>query len=335
MANSGSRTRKWRLVLFGLLVLIPIVMITIVLMSSLDPEVSLNVSSVPDVTERLRQTTESPTPVIHYFDGERAYADVITQVDFGPRIPGSEGHARIIEWISAELTDAGWLVDLQNASLMDQPIVNVVGKRAETIERGRPWIIIGAHYDTRIYADHDPDPDNHRLPVPGANDGASGVAVLLELARSLPVDLHPQVWLVFFDAEDNGRIPGWDWILGSRAFVGLLNDHPDAAVIVDMIGDKDLNIHYEKNSDPELSRILWEQAHLLGYDWAFIQEPRYRILDDHIPFLEAGIPAVDIIDFDYPYWHTVEDTPDKVSPDSLMAVGDTLWHWLQSESLLE
>jgi hypothetical protein len=137
-----------------------------------------------------------------------------------------------------------------------------------------------------------------------------------------------QVWLVFFDAEDQGRIEGWDWILGSRAFAESLQGTPDSVIIVDMIGDADLNIYYERNSDAELSQAIFETAHELGYADQFIQEEKYSILDDHTPFLELDIPAVDLIDFDYPYWHTTADTADKVSSESLSAVGVTLRHWI-------
>ncbi|HNB50760.1 MAG TPA: M28 family peptidase, partial [Anaerolineales bacterium] len=170
-------------------------------------------------------------------------------------------------------------------------------------------------------------------PVPGANDGASGVAVLLELARVLPPDLDKNVWLVFFDAEDDGRIEGKEWIMGSTFFVEQLTADktaplPDAAVIVDMIGDADLNVYLEMNSDLALSEEIWGVAASLGYAEAIIPDPRYRMLDDHIPFKNAGIPVVDMIDFDYPYWHTVADTADKVSPQSLKIIGDTLLKWL-------
>jgi Zn-dependent M28 family amino/carboxypeptidase len=167
--------------------------------------------------------------------------------------------------------------------------------------------------------------------VPGANDGASGVAVLLELARVLPDDTVP-VWLVFFDAEDNGRIPGWDWILGSREFVRNNPLQPQAVVIVDMIGDADLNIYKERNSNPELTEEILSVAKSLGYENVFLPEYKFSMLDDHTPFLEAGIPAVDIIDFDYPYWHTVQDTPDKVSAESLQAVGETVQAWVMGRS---
>jgi Zn-dependent M28 family amino/carboxypeptidase len=264
-----------------------------------------------------------PEPVPASFDGQRAYTDVQTQVAFGPRIPGSEGHAKIQAWMREELVKAGWQVEAQESEALGHPIQNIVAKRGDE----SPQIIIGAHYDTRMFADNDPDPANHSLPVPGANDGASGVAVLLELARTLPQDTVP-VWLVFFDAEDNGRIDGWDWILGSTEFVKNNPLQPQAVVIVDMIGDADLNIYKEKNSNAELTDEIWEIARELGYESVFIPEYKYSILDDHTPFLRAGIPAIDIIDFDYPYWHTLQDVPENVSAASLKAVGETLHTWV-------
>lgn len=265
----------------------------------------------------LRQTDSAS------FNSERAYADVLTQVAMGSRSSGTTGHAQIREWLQTELESAGWIVEIHQTQRMGQDIYNIIAKRSDE----SPQIILGAHYDTRLFADNDPNPENHIQPTLGANDGASGVAVLLELARTLPEDTVP-VWLVFFDAEDNGRIEGWDWILGSRAFVDEIEMNPQAVVVVDMIGDIDLNIHLEKNSDKTLSAEIWSMAESLGYGDVFINTEKYSMLDDHTPFLENGIPAVDIIDFDYPYWHTIADTPDKVSPQSLMAVGDTLWHWV-------
>jgi Zn-dependent M28 family amino/carboxypeptidase len=261
------------------------------------------------------------------FDGQRAYADVQTQVAFGARLPGSEGHAQVQEWIGAELVKAGWTVEVQESEALGHPIRNIVAKRSDE----PPQILIGAHYDSRMFADNDPDPAQHTSFVPGANDGASGVAVLLELARSLPNETVP-VWLVFFDAEDNGRIEGWDWILGSREFVKNNPIQPRAAIIVDMIGDADLNIYKERNSNPDLTDEIWAVAKELGHESKFIPEYKHSMLDDHTPFLEAGIPAVDIIDFDYPYWHTVQDTPDKVSAESLQAVGETVRAWVMQQS---
>jgi glutaminyl-peptide cyclotransferase len=262
------------------------------------------------------------------FDGQAAYELVAIQLSFGPRIPNSEGHARIVEWIQDELDAHGWQLQVQETEMMDIPVINITGRR-DSGEPGKlkPWVIIGAHYDTRIHADHDPDPKKRTHPVPGANDGGSGVAVLLELARVLPEDLPADVWLVFFDAEDNGGIDDLDWIMGSRAFAAELKGRPQAVIIVDMIGDADLNIYKERFSTGWLSESIWDTAAQLGYS-QFIPEIKYSIIDDHIPFLEAGIPAVDIIDFDYPYWHTTHDTLDKVSAESLEAVGRTLHNWL-------
>jgi Zn-dependent M28 family amino/carboxypeptidase len=263
-------------------------------------------------------------PQSQKFDGQRAFADLEKQVSFGPRIPGSEAHSQTVDYIREVLEENNWQAEVQETTMMNQPVRNVVGKRGE----GTPWIILGAHYDSRLKADRDPDPQKGEQPVPGANDGASGVAVLLELARVIPKNLSGQVWLVFFDVEDNGRIPGWDWILGSRAFVRDLEGKPDAAVIVDMIGDADLTIYEELNSDPDLRREIWDVAASLGYSKEFIAQPKHSILDDHTPFLEAGIPAVDIIDIEYPYYHTTQDTPDKVSAASLQTVGDTVLEFL-------
>ena len=257
------------------------------------------------------------------FDSSRAYADVQTQVSFGPRIPGSQGHAQVEAWIRAELESAGWVVEIQETERMGHSIHNIIAKR----NNDAPQIILGAHYDTRMIADNDSDMSKRSEPVPGANDGASGVAVLLELARSLPDSTVP-VWLVFFDTEDNGRIAGWDWILGSRAFAEEIKIAPKAVVVVDMIGDADLNIYLERNSNVAIRTEIWSTAEKLGYSKQFINQEKYSMEDDHTPFLEAGIPAVDLIDFDYPYWHTTQDTPDKVSAESLHAVGDTLLNWV-------
>jgi Zn-dependent M28 family amino/carboxypeptidase len=271
------------------------------------------------------QPQAQPVPV--KFDGPRAYADVRAQVAFGSRVPGTAGHTRVREWIQQELLKAGWQAEVQTSEALGHPVENIVARRNDE----QPQIIVGAHYDTRMFADNDPDPGKHGNFVPGANDGASGVAVLLELARSLPQQTVP-VWLVFFDAEDNGRIEGWDWILGSREFVKNNPVKPRAAVVIDMIGDADLNIYKERNSNPDLTDAIWRVADELGYKNQFIPEYKYSMIDDHTPFLQAGIPAVDIIDFDYPYWHTVQDTTDKVSADSLQAVGDTLRAWIMQQS---
>lgn len=257
------------------------------------------------------------------FNADRAYQDVEYQLSLGPRIPGTSGHEQILDWMESELEAENWQVERQELRIDGKKVINLIASRGVGT-----YILLGAHYDTRILADHDPEPSLRDDPVPGANDGASGVAVLMELARTLPENLPVAIKLVFFDAEDNGGIGDWDWILGSRAFVRELVDKPSAAIIVDMIGDADLEVYYERNSDIALMEQIWQQARNLGYENIFIPEYKHSMLDDHTPFIEAGIPAVDLIDFDYPYWHTTSDTLDKVSPESLKSIGDTLTAWL-------
>lgn len=279
-------------------------------------------------------TNQANNKLVPKFDEINAFHHAKRQVSYGPRINGSDGHKKTREYIFQQLEKSSWEIESKIYRTEDHVIQNIVGKYGS----GEPLVILGAHYDTRLLSDRDQNIENISTPVPGANDGASGVAVLLELARILPETVSDngvfgnsnikQVWLVFFDAEDNGNIPGWDWILGSNSFVENLNNTPEAVIILDMIGDANLKIYQEINSDPIINQEIWETADKLGYGEVFIPLSKYRILDDHIPFLEAGIQAVDIIDFEYPYWHTTEDTIDKISPESLKIVGDTVLTWL-------
>ncbi len=260
------------------------------------------------------------------FSGESAYKFLLEQTKYGPRTPGSLSHQLTRKLIADTLNELGWSVETPSDMYGGHEIHNIIARRGKS----GPITLIGAHYDSRFFATEDPDPQSRSLPVPGANDGASGVAVLLELARTLPENPNGQIWLVFFDAEDQGHIEGWDWILGSHVFVQNLTIKPARVLILDMIGDANLNIYQEKGSDSILSNQVWKAAAELGYANNFINEPKFTILDDHIPFIEAGIPAADIIDIDYPWWHTTSDTPDKVSPASLEIVGRTITHWLES-----
>lgn len=257
------------------------------------------------------------------FNALRAYGDIAYQVDLGPRTMGSTAHAQVADWITNELEAQHWKVDVQETIISGVEIKNIIAKRGE----GAPWVIIGSHYDSRYIADEDPILANRTLPVMGANDGASTVAILLELGRVLPKNMNKQVWLVFFDNEDNGNASGSGWSIGSRYFVSQLQQKPDSVVILDMLGDRDLNIYMEGNSNRSLNNQIWEVANELGY-YQFIPKYKYYIIDDHTPFVEAGIKAADVIDIGYPYWHTTNDTLDKISPDSLQAVGDTILKWL-------
>ncbi len=262
------------------------------------------------------------------FNGQNAYQHVLVQTSFGPRTPGSEAHAKTIAYIRKELEQHGWEVQV-----IEQEINHLIAKNILATRPGEtPAILLMAHYDSRFHADNDPNPENHLLPVLGANDGASGVAVLLELGRVIPQGSVP-IGLLFIDLEDNGNMEGWDWILGSTAFVRDMNFEPEAVILLDMIGDADLNIYQESLSDDALTQSIWKKAAELGYENYFIPQEKYAMVDDHIPFIQRGIRAVDLIDFDYPYWHTTHDTPDKVSAESLQVVGHTLVEWLKSYRL--
>ncbi len=255
------------------------------------------------------------------FSGDQAYAHVLEQCALGPRPPGSPANRAAGDAIIAHLRQWDWAVEAQEFTYRDTPVRNIIGRAGSG-----PVVIVGAHYDTRRAADME-DPTR---PVLGANDGASGTAVLMELARTLDKDrLRYEVWLAFFDAEDNGNLDGWEWCVGSTYMAEHLTVQPKAVVVVDMVGDADQQFYFEHNSDPALLQELWQIAAALGYGDTFIPEYRWTVYDDHVPFARRGIPAADIIDFDYPYWHTTRDTPDKVSPQSLERVGQVLEVWLE------
>lgn len=259
------------------------------------------------------------------FSGDEAYAWVTRQCEIGYRIPGTEAHRQAGDLIVSTLEQLGWEVQTQEFPYMGVTVRNILAWKGSG-----PAVLLGAHYDTRPQADRE-DP---AVPVMGANDGASGVAVLLELARVLDTETSgKQVYLAFFDAEDSGNLDGWDWIVGATYMAanwGNSGEAPlQAMILIDMVGDADLQAYYENNSDATLSAEIWEVAESLGYGEQFIKEVRHSLIDDHIPFVRLGVPSIDIIDFDYPYWHTTQDTPDKVSASSLAAVGRTLEDWLE------
>jgi Zn-dependent M28 family amino/carboxypeptidase len=282
--------------------------------------------------------TATPAPKI--FDGNHAYQVYLNdQMKMGARPAGSAADRATGDYIAAQLKASGWNVVTQEFQYRGVPIRNIYA----TIAAGRgPLVILGAHYDTRPRADQ--DAANPTAPVPGANDGASGVAVLLELARMLDVSkLKNEVWLAFFDAEDNGELNAcdllqkqpcdptrWAWSVGADYFAEHLPAKPEYVVIVDMIGDADQNIFFEASSDQPLQEELWGIAARLGYEKQFIPQIKWNMEDDHTPFLRRGIRAIDLIDFDYPHWHTTQDTADKVSGASLERVGRVLQTWLQA-----
>lgn len=291
-------------------------------------EVGTPVPAAPTGETGISSTPAPTSTVTGGFDGERALADVFYQDGLGPRVPYTPAHAEFVTWAQEQLADAGWTTNKQHFVASGLEGDNITARRLK--DAGKPVILVGAHYDSRSRADRDPDPDKRAEPVPGANDGASGVAVLLELARVLPEDLNVDVWLVLFDLEDQGSIGDWDWSMGAQAYVEALKFTPLAMVLVDMVGDPDLNIYREMNSTKQLKDEIWDVAASLGHT-EFINQEKHAITDDHIPFLNFGIPAVDIIDIDYTYWHTTQDTADKVSADSLQIVGEVVMAWLMSK----
>jgi len=258
------------------------------------------------------------------FDGQRAYQYALDQCAIGPRPPGSEAGLVTGDYIITTLEEWGWEVETQEFEYEGVALRNIIGKLGQG-----PVVILGAHYDTRPVADQ--DGDHSMEPIIGGNDGASGVAVLLELAAVLSEDrLTNEVWLAFFDAEDSGRLQGWPWCVGSSYMAGQLTVEPAYVIVVDMVGDREQELYYEGNSDVNLREKLWAIAAELGYE-QFIPEVRHTMIDDHLPFARMGIPAVDIIDFDYPCWHTIEDTCDKVSPESLERVGRVVEEYLTGQ----
>ena len=267
------------------------------------------------------QPSPPPTP---RFDSARAFADLKKIVDIGPRPAGSPGAARTREYITAELKAAGLTVEEQafegNTPLGPIKMVNLRAVLPGTGGTSGRRLIIAGHYDTKRYDD---------ITFVGANDGGSSAAFLIELARALQGTRHAlPIELVFFDGEEAVvEWQGTDNTYGSRHYVaqadrdGTLKDI-GALILVDMIGEHDVRLLRDTNSTPWLVDIFWSTARRMNRPEFSSQE--MVINDDHLPFLHAGIPAIDLIDLNYPAWHTEGDTMDKVSASSLQAVGDVL-----------
>ncbi len=264
---------------------------------------------------------------IPQIDADRAMAYLTAQTDLGPRNPGSDGHKAGRDYLAAELKKWADEVHLQPFTHKKIEMWNI----AATFGEGENPVLLCAHWDTRPFAEHDPKKENRKTPILGANDGASGVAVLLEMARQFHAAPLPYpVVIVLFDGEDYGPTTD-EMFLGSTYYAANpIPSKPRFAILLDMVGDADLSIPVEPFSyraAPELVKGVWKTAHEIGAD-AFVERMGPAILDDHIPLIKAGIPAIDIIDFSYPHWHTIADTPDKCSAQSLKTVGDVVLRYL-------
>ena len=274
----------------------------------------------------------SSAPPVREFDGPQAFAYARTQLAFGPRVPGMEGHAKMAAWLDSLLrakADTVVVQEWSHTTLAGKtiPMHNVLARFNPS---ATARVLLFAHWDTRPRADG-PGSTDSTVPIPGADDGASGVAVLLGIADALHAR-RPAIGvdLLFVDGEDYGSFedPGRpDVLIGARYYA----DHPVAplpryAVLLDMIGDRTLQIHQEEYSvsaAPEVVDKIWAAAARLGHTATFV-DAGGPIIDDHVEFIRVGIKAVDLIDLDYPWWHTKDDTLDKISVESLQTVGDVM-----------
>jgi len=277
------------------------------------------------------------------FNADSSFAFLEKQVEFGPRNPGSMGHKQCSEWLVLELKKYAGRVLEQNFTHRDPRLdttiqmTNIVA--SFNLNAGKR-IILCAHWDTRPRADKD-IPENRDKPILGANDGASGVAVLLEIARLMKNSPPPiGVDIVLFDGEDYGpEGVHEEYFLGASYFVKNMGQYkPLYGILLDMVGDAQLNLPIEYQSGRYAAQVvekIWSAAEELGYK-QFERRTGTPVNDDHVKLIEAGIPTVDIIDFEYPdethkYWHTLHDTVDKCSPQSLKAVGQTVLSVVYSE----
>ena len=297
---------------------------------------SLLLVACGDASEPVGATPGRPS-----FDGAAALELVRAQVDFGPRIPGSEGHERQLEWmlehldsLAPDLAADTFAHVLTTGDTLE--LVNVLARFAP--EAARRMLVL-AHWDTRPWSDRAADTTLHDVPVPGANDGASGAAILLELARLLAHDAPPLgVDLLLVDGEDYG--PGVeDMLLGAKRYAARLGDEgrPIYGLLLDMVGDADASFPVEafsaQHANPVVQKV-WRAAERLGYREYFPTAVGRELVDDHVPLIEAGLPTANLIDFTYGpgngWWHTPDDTPDKLSAATLGMVGEVVTELIYS-----
>ena len=276
------------------------------------------------------------------FSGVKAFQYLEKQCEFGPRNPGSTGHKEFANYLENFLKERFDNILIQDFEYIE-PVTGSLRKGKNFIvqfnQDAKYRLLIGAHWDTRAISDQDKNIEHKTLPVLGANDGGSGTAILMTLYDMFTADEPPiGIDLVFFDAEDVGRsFEGNTFAVGSEFFSkNLPIKKPDFAIIVDMVGDKQLNLPIERfsyNIAPKKVKEIWDMAEDLSLN-AFEKRIVEEIYDDHVPLWEnAQIPAIDIIDFKYPnlfynHWHTQQDIPENCSPKSLEQVGTLLLNYI-------
>jgi len=294
--------------------------------------------------EKIQTPAAIPPQPVPTFDAARTMKDVDAQMAFGPRVPNTEAHEKEVAWLKSELSACTPNVQMQEFT--EKGYGNEQLRLTNVIASFNPtatWrILILSHFDSRPWADQDPDSTKHKMPVPAANDGASGIAVMLELARQMKN--HPPpigVDLLFDDGEDYGNETpegAAKWFLGVKHYVQVKPPeyNPRFAILLDMVGDKNAVFKTEPYSAQNASdyvREIWETAKKLGLSH-FQSVAGQGIQDDHLPLIQAGIPAVDIIDADLvghvalepdrKYWHTTDDLTKHLSPATMEEVGKLL-----------
>lgn len=279
------------------------------------------------------------------FDADSAYSYVEMQVAHGPRVPNTDAHRKTGDLLVTELNRHGAKVTEQKMKLraFDGTILesrNILGQyNPEASER----ILLLAHWDSRPWADEDPDPAKRKEPVTGANDGASGVGVLLEIARQLGLEsTNKGIDILFADAEDWGQDGDDDsWAMGTRYFIEnppIEGYSPDQAILLDMVGGEGAVFcreYFSERSNPQLAAQLWQIAAQEGYGNIFLNRMGGAVTDDHVELIKRGIPSIDIIEF-HPTtgfnerWHTTNDTMDGISRETLGAVGTVVMKFLRN-----
>jgi glutaminyl-peptide cyclotransferase len=274
------------------------------------------------------------------FDGKAALEYARAQVNFGPRVPGTEAAKKAGDWIIAQMKSRADTVIVQEWEHTTHdgkklPMRNIIARfNPAATER----VLYVTHWDSRPISDGAKSlgdtaafEKERSEAVPGANDGASGVGMFVALGDLLKKKKPVYgVDLLFVDGEDYGEFgpPEVDVLIGAKYFAQHLPDNnyqPVFGVVWDMIGDADLVIHQDVNSAeraPEVVALVWKTAAELGYTDAFMAVSKYPVVDDHIPLLDAGLRVIDVIDLDYPYHHRPSDTMDKISAQSLQTVGE-------------